>query len=88
MFARGLDQRDVEFLELTKTLDISNLGAKVIGHLPLKRGDLISLTIPAPLPSAPEFGGAGTPPIQARLLRVEKVGDLEAVGVEFVRPLE
>lgn len=88
VFVRGLNDRDVEFLELTKTLDISNLGAKLIGRLPLQPDEMISLTIPAPIPSSPEFGGIGTPPIQARVLRVELGGDLEVAAVEFLRPLD
>lgn len=88
IFVRGLDHTDVEFMELTKTLDISTLGAKLIGYLPLRCGDSISLTIPAPIPSTPEFGGTGTPPIHARVVRMEMGGDLEVAGVEFVRPLD
>jgi hypothetical protein len=88
IFVRGLNQRGIEFLELAKTLDISNLGAKLIGPLPLRHDDIICLTIPAPIPSSPEFGGVGTPPIQARLLRLEVNGELEMAAVEFVRPLE
>lgn len=88
LFVRGVSQRGVEFLELAKTLDISSLGARLIGPLPLREEDMISLTIPAPIPSSPEFGGVGTPPIQARVLRREFSGELELVAVEFVRPLE
>lgn len=88
IFVRGLNQRDIEFLELAKTLNISSVGAKLIGRLPLRRDDIISLTIPAPIPSSPEFGGVGTPPIQARVLRLEVGGELDMAAVEFVRPLE
>ena len=88
IFVRGMDRTDVEFMELTKTLDISTLGAKLVGHLPLRCGDAISLTIPAPVPSAPELGGTGTPPIHARVVRLEMGGDFEVAGVEFFRPLD
>lgn len=88
IFVRGQGRSDVEFLELTKTLDISSLGARLIGRLPLQRGDLVVLTVPAPTPSSSEFGGAGTPPIQARVLRLEAAGEVEVAAVEFVRPLE
>jgi len=88
IFVRALNHRDVEFLELTKTLDISDLGARLIGHLPLQKDEMISLTIPAPIPSSPEFGGVGTPPIQARVLRLEMGGDLEIAAVEFLHPLD
>ena len=88
IFVRGLNHRDTEFLELTKTIDISSMGSKLIGQLPLQENDMISLTIPAPVHSAPEFGGVGTPPIQARVVRVERGGDLEVVAVEFLHPLD
>lgn len=88
LFVRGVNQRGIEFLELAKTLDISNLGARLVGPLPLRTDDMISLTIPAPIPSSPELGGAGNPPIQARVLRLEFSGELELVAVEFLRPLE
>lgn len=88
IFVRGQGRSDVEFLELTKTLDISSLGARLVGRLPLQRGDMITLTVPAPTPSSSEFGGTGTPPIQARVLRLEAAGEVEVAAVEFVRPLE
>lgn len=85
---RGLNQRGIEFLELTKTLDISSSGAKLIGCLPLKIEDVVSLTIPAPIPSSPELGGVGTPPIQARVMRLDAGGELDLAAVEFIRPLD
>ena len=87
IFIRGVNQRGIEFLELAKTLDISSLGARLIGPLPLRQDDVISLTIPAPIPSSPESGGVGTPPIPARVLRLEISGELELAAVEFLRPL-
>lgn len=88
IFVRRLDHREVELLELAKTLDISNLGAKLIGRLPLRCEDIISLTIPAPIPTSPELGGSGTPPIQARVLRLDVGGEMEVAAVEFLRPLD
>lgn len=88
IFAKGLNQRDFEFLELCKTLNISSLGAKVIGRLPVRLDEVISLTVPAPIPNASEFGGVGTPPIQARVVRLESGGEFEMAAVEFLRPLD
>lgn len=88
MFIRGRDHLGVEFLELAKTLDISGQGARLISPHALSHDELISLTIPAPLPRSSEFGESGTPPIQARVRRLESSGDMKLAAVEFLKPLE
>ncbi|HEV2287796.1 MAG TPA: PilZ domain-containing protein [Candidatus Acidoferrales bacterium] len=88
LFIRGTDGGGSNFLELAKTLDISSLGARLISPRPLRHGDIISLTIPAPLPASAELGVLGTPPIQARVRRLESSGEMELAAVEFLKPLE
>lgn len=88
LFIRGKDHYGAEFLELAKTLDISGQGARLISPHSLRHDEIISLTIPAPLPTSAEFGESGTPPIQARVRRLECSGDMELAAVEFLKPLE
>ncbi|MGH9711364.1 MAG: PilZ domain-containing protein [Candidatus Acidiferrales bacterium] len=88
LFIRGKDNQGVEFLELAKTLDISGQGARLISPHSLCHDELILLTIPAPLPRSSEFGESGTPPIQARVRRLEDSGDMKLAAVEFLKPLE
>ena len=57
MFIRGVDAAGVEFIDLTKTLDISSTGA-YLASLRLPRSDqLLNLTIPAP--PSPSLRGSG-----------------------------
>jgi len=88
LFIRGKDNLGVEFLELAKTLDISGQGARLIGPQSLCHNDVVLLTIPAPLPRSSAFGESGTPPIQARIRRLESSGDMKLAAVEFLTPLE
>ena len=88
LFIRGKDHHGAEFLELAKTLDISGQGARLISPHSLRHDEIISLTIPAPLPRSAEFGESGTPPIQARVRRLKCSGDMELAAVEFLKPLE
>lgn len=87
LFIRGTDVQGNEFLELAKTLDISCLGARLVCPRPLQPQEIISLTVPAPLPRSPEFGECGTPPISARVRRLESIGEMELAAVEFLKPL-
>jgi len=87
MFLRGKNQRGEEFLELAKTLDISATGALVACSRHLLSEDLISLTIPAPPPSNNGLIPAGSPPMQARVRRVLHAGEVNLLGVEFLKPL-
>lgn len=88
MFVRGIDLSGEEFLDLTRTLDISATGAYLASPRPLRMNDLLSLTVPAPSPSAAGLLPAGNSPIQARVRRLQPAGDVHLVGVEFLRSLE
>ena len=88
LFIRGKDHHGVEFLELAKTLDISGQGARLISPHALCHDEIVLLTIPAPLPRSSEFGESGTPPIQARVRRLEYSGEMKLAAVEFLKPLK
>ena len=85
---KGVDAAGQEFLDLTKTLDISATGAYVASPRALRRNDLVCLTIPAPSPSTAGLFPAGNAPIQARVLRMQVAGDVHLVGVEFLKSIE
>jgi len=88
IFLRGTDSSGVEFIELTKTLNISATGASIAsGHL-LQRDQIVHITIPAPSPSSSSVVPKETPPIAARVLRQDVAGDMRLFGLEFLRPLE
>jgi hypothetical protein len=87
MFLRGTNAQGEEFLELAKTLDISSCGAYLACSRLLRMNDLVSLTIPAPPPTHNGLVPAGTPPMQARIRRVERAGDVNLLGVEFAKPI-
>jgi hypothetical protein len=88
MFVRGVNAAGAEFLELTKTLDISATGAFLASPRLLSANHIVSLTIPAPLPSSAGILPPETPPIQARVRRQRAAGDIHLVGVEFLKPLD
>lgn len=88
MFVRGVDAYGEEVLELAKTLDISAVGASLASSRPLRLQELITLTIPVPSVSSAGLVPAGMPPIQARVRRQEKAGDVHLVGLEFLKPLD
>ena len=88
MFLRASNSRGEEFVELAKTLDISSSGAYLACSRILKMNDVISLTIPAPPPAHSGLVPTATPPIQARVRRVEPAGDVTLLGVEFTRPID
>ena len=85
---RGLDAYGEEFLDLTKKLNISAVGACLVSPRPLRLNQLLSLRIPAPLPFSAGLVPEGSPAISARVLRENPVGDIHFVAVEFVKPLE
>jgi hypothetical protein len=89
MFLRGVDSQGQEFLDLAKTLDISAMGAYLASSRVPRANETVSLTIPAP-PPAGDSGlvPAATPPIQARVRRIEKAGEIHLLGVEFTRSLD
>lgn len=88
LFIRGTDPQGNEFLELAKTLDISAWGARLISPRSMQSQEIVYLTVPAPLPRSSEFGECGTPPISARVRRLESSGDMELAAVEFLKPLD
>jgi len=87
MFIRGIDAAGTEFLDLTKTLDISANGAFLASPRLLRSNQLLNLTIPAP-PSPSSMVPAETPPIQARVRRHFATGGVHMLGVEFLKTLE
>jgi hypothetical protein len=88
MFLRGIDASGAEFVDLTKTLDISTTGACLASRRSLRADQLLRLTIP--VSSEPISGTipTETPPIQARVRRIIGAGDAVLVGVEFLKALE
>ena len=88
VFIRGADTAGSEFIELTKTLNISARGACITsGHM-LRRDQTLYLTIPAPSPSSPSMVPSETPPLIAKVLRQDSSGDTRLYGLEFLRPLD
>lgn len=88
MFVRGTDSRGEEFLDLTKTLNISAVGAYLATTRSLLADETISLTVPAPPPASSGLMPAPTPPILARVRRHRQAGDVHLLGVEFLKPLD
>jgi hypothetical protein len=88
VFLRGTDISGVDFIELTKTLNISPTGACIASSHVLRPDQVVQLTIPAPSPATPSLVPSETPPIAARVLRQDLVGDTRLFGLEFLRALE
>jgi PilZ domain len=89
VFLRGVDTSGVEFIELTKTLNISATGACIASTHFLRPDQVVSITVPAPSPtSSSSVVPNETPPISAKILRHWITGDIRLFGVEFLRPLE
>lgn len=89
VFVRGTDVSGVEFIELTKTMNISSSGACIASTHMLRPDQIVQLTIPAPSPVTSSLVPSETPPIAARVLRRQDLaGDVRLFGLEFLRPLE
>jgi len=88
VFLRASDAAGTEFIELTKTLNISARGACIASTHLLRIDQTVHLTIPAPSASSSSLVPAETPPIVARVRRQEVLGDVRVFGLEFLRPLE
>jgi hypothetical protein len=88
VFLRAVDASGTEFIELTKTLNISATGACITSTHLLRPGELVHLTVPAPSPASSSVVPNETPPILAKVLRHDVAGDVRLFGLEFVRPLE
>lgn len=87
MFVRGTDSAGSEFLDLTKTLDISATGAYLASPRAIRTNQIVNLTIPAPSsPSA--MLPAQTPPIRARVRRHRTADGIHLLGVEFLKALD
>jgi len=88
VFLRAADATGLEFIELTKTLNISARGACIASSHLLHINQTVHLTIPAPSASSSSLVPSETPPITARVRRQEVLGEMRIFGLEFVRPLE
>ena len=88
VFLRASDATGVEFIELTKTLNISARGACITSTHLLRVNQTVHLTIPAPSASSSSLVPSETPPITAKVRRQEVLGDMRIFGLEFQRPLE
>jgi hypothetical protein len=88
IFLRGTDSSGVEFIELTKTLNIGSAGACITSTHILQLDQIVHLTVPAPSPTSSSLVPNETPPIAAKVLRQEAAGDMRLFGLEFLRPLE
>jgi hypothetical protein len=88
VFLRSVDGNGSEFIELTKTLNISTTGACVASSHLLRPDQVVHLTIPAPSSAPSGTIPSETPPITARVTRQEITGDVRLFGLEFLKPLE
>jgi PilZ domain len=88
VFLRGYDAKGLEFIELTRTLNISARGACITSAHFLKLGQTVQLTIPSPATSSSSLVPSETPPIMAKVRRQEALGELRVFGLEFLRSLE
>jgi hypothetical protein len=87
MFVKGVDSTGADFLDLTKTLDISAMGASLACNRLLPVGQFVHLTIPTP-PSPSDLLPAETPPIHARVRCQRMAGNFRLLGVEFLKKLD
>src|SRR2546426_11396965 len=88
VFLRAVDVSGAQFIELTKTLNISSTGACITSTHILRPDQIVHLTIPAPAPASSSLVPSETPPIVAKVLRQESAGHMRLFGLEFLRPLE
>ena len=88
VFVRAVDAGGADFIELSKTLNISATGACIACSHLLRPDQTVQLTIPAPSPASSSLVPSETPPIIARVRRQDMMGELRLFGLEFLRPLE
>jgi len=88
VFLRASDATGMEFIELTKTLNISARGACITSAHLLNVNQTVQLTFPAPSASSSSLVPSETPPIIAKVRRYEALGDTRIFGLQFLRPLE
>jgi hypothetical protein len=87
LFVRGRNSTDDQFMELAKTLDISAVGAFIVCPLSVIVAGTVTLTIPAPSITSNALVPSGMQPIQAKVTRRHELGDVQLIGVEFLRPI-
>jgi PilZ domain len=88
VFLRGIDSSGNEFIELTKTLNISATGACLASTRLLRAAQIVNLTFPAPSSLPCAVVPNETPPISAKVLRQGSAGEIRLIGLEFLKPLE
>jgi hypothetical protein len=88
VFLRGTDASGAEFVELTKTLNISSTGACITSTHIIRPDQVVHLTIPAPSPASSSLVPSETPPIVAKVLRQDAAGEMRLFGLEFLRAIE
>jgi len=88
IFVRGVDASGTEFIELTKTLNISATGACITSAHIIRPDQIVHLTIPAPSPASSSLVPSETPRISARVLREDAAGEMRLFGLEFLRAIE
>lgn len=88
VFLRAQDASGVDFVELTKTLNISASGACIASTHMLRQDQVVHLTIPTPSPASSGLVPMETPPIVAKVLRQQSAGDLKLFGLAFFKTLE
>jgi hypothetical protein len=88
VFLRASDASGAEFIELTKTLNISATGACITSIHVLRPEQTVQLTIPAPSPASSSLIPSETPPIVAKVRRSDLLGEIRLFGLEFLHPLE
>ena len=88
VFLRAQDASGVDFVELTKTLNISASGACIASTHILRPDQVVHLTIPTPSPASSGLVPNETPPIMAKVLRQQAAGDLRLFGIEFFKHLD
>jgi len=88
VFLRSSDASGAEFIELTKTLNISATGACITSVHLLHPDQTVHLTIPAPSPAASSLIPSETPPIVAKVRRLDFLGEIRLLGLEFLHSLE
>lgn len=88
VFLRGSDSSGAEFIELTRTLNISATGACITSIHALPPQQTVHLTIPAPSPASSSLIPSETPPIVAKVRRLDILGEIRLLGLEFLHPLE
>jgi hypothetical protein len=88
VFLRGYTSAGQEFLELTKTVDISATGALVLSRRRFPADQLLRITIPVATDQVTGLVPPETPPIQLRVVRSVVVGDdTHLIGAQFLTPI-